>query len=564
MKYLRLLILPFIVAALLVSCGSSTPPVDPDVVTEEQVDNALEVVDLSAENATVNPNTQVRATVLPFGKNRMETIVSVDRSTGTVVLDKSLLTPTELEKLKPDTVIVGYNTKRAKRGFIRKITNVSDLGTQLVVTTIQGKLKDVFSGGGFRVQKRNAVNPKSKLILTDGQVLPMYSENSSSNTRGLIELPIEKRFCPINTDGDTSTKGDQICLTGSLKLDLDFDFSFDCEGFLCTNPYLDTHVTFTENATLKLEGGLTRTVTKEFPIGRAVLGSFTIPVVGVPLVFVVEVVVKLNLSGTVSAQLSYTLDQKLEITAGVELKDGKFDPYTKFDNDVSSSGIDVSLAAEATATLSGELSVLLYGITGPTLTAEAWAKLKFQIPGDPTWKLTAGLDWLLGVKLDLFGLVDASWEKKLTGIDWDVAESKNTRPVITVNAPVNEEEMTLVNELNSPILEAYKVDFRVKADDQQDGVNCCQLSWYVDDLFLESTLAGSGHDPTLLLPFASGKHNVKIVATDSDGATTTKRFNIRIKKCENSITNLITGNKVCILQAPFNPLPNPYQFPATW
>lgn len=563
MKHWRLLILGLIVTVL-VSCGSSIPTPDPDIVTEEQVDNALEVVDLSAENATINPNTQIRATVLPFGKNRMETIVSVDKSTGTVVLDKSLLTSTELEKLKPDTVIVGYNNKRAKRGFIRKITNVSDLGTQLAVTTTQGKLKDVFSGGGFRVQKRNAVNPKSKLILTDGQVLPMYSGNSSSNNRGLIELPVEKRFCPINTDGDTSTKGDQICLTGSLKLDLDFDFSFDCEGFLCTNPYLDTHVTFTENATLKLEGGLTRTVTKEFLIGKAVLGSFTIPVVGVPLVFVAEVVVKLNLSGTVSAQLSYTLDQKLEITAGVELKDGKFDPYTKFDNDISSSGIDVSLTAEAKATLSGELSVLLYGITGPTLTAEAWAKLKFQVPGDPTWKLTAGLDWFLGVKLDLFGLVDASWEKKLTGIDWDVAESKNTRPVIIVNAPVNEEEMTLVNELDSPILEAYKVDFRVKAEDQQDGVNCCQLSWYVDDLFLESTLAGSGHDPTLLLPFAHGRHNVKIVATDSDGATTTKRFNIRIKKCENSTTYSVTGNKVCILQAPFNPLPNPYQFPATW
>lgn len=563
MKWLRFLLIALLV--LMVSCGNTTPPpVDPpDVVTEEQIDQALTVVDLNPEDATLNPNTQVKANVLPFGKNRMDAIVSVDRSTGTVVLDKGLLSQNELEKLIPETILVGYNDKRAKRGFIRKITKVADLGTQLAVTTSQAKLKDVFSNGGFRVHRKTTVNASSKLVLTDGQVLPLQIKGSGDNTRGLVNLPVEKTFCPVNIDGDKNTKNDQICVTGTFDFDLGFDFSFDCSGILCTNPYLDTHLTFTETAKLTIEGELTRTVEKDYLLGKAVLGSFTIPVLGVPLVFVAEVELRVNLFGQVSAQLRYVANQKLEITAGVELKDGNFKPYTKFNNDITSSDVAVSVDASAKATLSGELSVLLYGITGPTLTAEAWAKLEAGFPRNPTWELTAGLDWFLGVKLDLFGLVDLSWDTRLTGLKWDVAEAKNTKPVIVVNEPVNEEEMTLPNELAGSIFEAYNVDFRVKSDDKQDGVNCCRLEWFVDDLYKGQTVAGSGHDPTWLVT-NSGRHNVRIVSYDSDGATTTKRFNILIHKCENVVTLVTTGKKSCILQAPFNPLPYPYPVPTTW
>jgi hypothetical protein len=562
MKLLRFF-LPALLA-LMVSCGTTTPtPVDPDVITEDQIDNALTVVDLNAEDATVNPNTQIKANVLPFGKNRMEAIVSVDRSTGTVILDKSLLTPTELEKIIPDTIVVGYNDKRAKRGFIRKIASVTDLGTQLAVTTLPGKLKDVFSNGGFRVHRKTTVNAASKLVLTDGQVLPLQVRGSSGNTRGLVNLPVEKTFCPVNVDGNKNTKNDQICVTGTFDFDLGFDFSFDCSGILCTNPYLDTHVTFTETAKLTIEGELTRTVEKDYLLGKAVLGSFTIPVLGIPLVFVAEVELRVNLFGQVSAKLRYVANQKLEITAGIELKDGNFKPYTKFDNDITSSDVEVSIDASAKATLSGELSVLLYGITGPTLTAEAWAKLEYGSSRSPSWELTAGLDWFLGVKLDLFGLVDLSWDTKLTGLKWDIAEAKNTKPIITVNEPVDEEEMTLPNELAGSIFQAYNVDFRVKSDDKQDGVNCCRLEWFIDDLYKGQTLAGSGHDPTWLVT-NSGRHNVKIISYDSDGATTTKRFNFVVNDCKNTVTLVATGKKSCILQAPFNPLPYPYPVPTTW
>jgi predicted small lipoprotein YifL len=472
MKVMRWLVVLALLAALAIGCGGTTPPPDPDEnpapITEEQIDAALTVVELEANAATVKPSTQIRNSVLPIGKNRLAAVVSVDRTTGTIVFDKSLLDSAALAKMVPDTILAGYHPQRAKRGFLRRVTSVTDAGTQLSVVTQPAKLKDVFAGGGFRVQRRNTVNAASKLILADGQVLPMKVQGSGANARGLVNLPIEKTFCPVNTDGNKNTKNDQLCITGSIDFDLGFDFSFDCEGILCTNPYLDTHVTFTESAKLKVEGQLSRTIDKNYLIGKATLGSFTIPVLSVPLVFVAQLEIRLLLNGTVSVGLKYVAEQNLEITAGVELKDGNFKPYTKFDNDVETSSVDVSIDATAKATLSGELSVLLYGITGPTLSAEAWAKLEAGFPRNPTWELTAGLDWFIGVKLDLFGLVNLDWDKRLTGLKWNIGEAKNTKPVVVLKNPVDEEEMTLPNELDPSILEAYYVDFDVKTEDNQD------------------------------------------------------------------------------------------------
>jgi hypothetical protein len=262
----------------------------------------------------------------------------------------------------------------------------------------------------------------------------------------------------------------------------------------------------------------------------------------------------------------------------VELKDGNFKPYTKFDNDVQTSSIDVTIDATAKATLEGEVSVLLYGITGPTLSAEVWAQLEAGFPRNPTWELTAGLDWFIGVKLDLFGLVNLEWDDRLGGLKWDIAEAANTKPIVTVHEPVDGEEMTLPNLFTplspfasriSVINETYEVPIRVKSEDAQDGRNCCTLKWYVDDVLKLTTQPGSGHDPTLTISRSTPntesekKHEIRIESTDSNGATSTKRFKIKIHKCENTVT-FVGGGKGCILQAPFNPLPYPYPLPTTW
>ncbi len=567
MKHLLILLIAVLALAACTSSPAVTPTPDPDtgslVTDPNAVDAALEVVDLDASAATVLPGTQVRATVLPFGKDRMDAIVSVDRTNGSVTLDKNLLSANELEKLKANTVVVGYASKRVKRGFIRKVTEVTDLGAQLLVKTVPANLKEVFSGGGFRVHRNNVVNKTSKLVTVDGQVIPLHSPRpggfgSRLNPQGLINFPIVKTICPVNVDGDKNTKNDQVCATGTFDLDLDFDLTFQCDGILCTNPYFDMHVTLTESAKFTVEGELTRTVEKTIPIGTAVLGSFPIMVAAIPVVFIAEVDVSLTLEGTVSAKLKYTANQELEISAGVELKDGTFKPYTNFDNSITKSEVDYELSASAKATLSGELAVLVYGLGGPTLTAEAWAKFDAAFPRNPLWEITAGLDWSLGVEMEVFGLINLDWKEKLAGLKWDVLFAKNTKPTVTVFEPVSGEELRLPRQTDSalsaqavaPSNDFYVVNFRSRAEDQEEGVNCCTVEWFVDDDLKKTTNAGNGHDGKFRV-FGEGEHTIKAVITDSNGSSRTKSFKVNIVSCGAGVTR--GGELVCPIQGLSNP-----------
>jgi hypothetical protein len=564
MKHLLRSFLLFAVIALLVACGSSqgtSEPIDnSSLVTDPTViDNALEVVDLQANDVTVQPGTQVKADVLPFNKTLIEAVVRVDRIDGSITFEKSLLSSAVLEKLTPGTVIVGTAHKRVKRGFLRRITEVNVLGAQLIVKTTAANLKDVFSSGGFRINRQNLLNKASKLVLADGQVLPMRSQDSSLNPRAVLGLPVTISFCPINTDGNQNTKNDQVCVTGSLDLDFGFDLTLQCEGFLCTSPYFDTHVTLTERANLTVEGGLTRSVTRTIPLGTVVLGSFAIPVAGIPVVFIAEADLFVTLDSQVSVSLKYIANQRLEFTAEVELDHGRFDPYTKFDNEINSSEVEVSIEANAKATLTGEVSVLVYGLGGPTVTIDAWARLIAGFPRNPTWEINAGLDLSLGVEMDVFGLINLEWKEKVMGTKWDVAEAVNSKPTLNVREPVDGQEIHLPITHHPTIGDVYFVDFNANTNDQQEGVNCCTVRVFEGSDLKGTTNPGSGH-MRLLIVENPGRHNFRVEVTDSFGAITTENFTIKLVSCGEGIA-LITGQRGCLIQGTLNPIAPPRLLP---
>ena len=94
------------------------------------------------------------------------------------------------------------------------------------------------------------------------------------------------------------------------------------------------------------------------------------------------------------------------------------------------------------------------------------------------------------------------------------------------------------------------MDFRVKAEDDEEGVNCCTVEWYVDDILKKTTQPGSGHDKSMIVRGA-GEHSVRVVITDSNGSTRTKNFKINIVSCGAGVTR--GGALACPIQGLANP-----------
>ncbi len=528
-----------ILALVLAACsGASTNPGSDDP------DQALPLFELPSSAVNVLPNTKVSDKVLLLSRARIEQVVlgiTTAPPVLTVIFDKNALSPTELAKLVPGNIIVAQGSLRNRRGLLRKITGVTEQGSQLQVETTQASLTEVFTEGGFRVRGRARLREASHLVTPSGHLEPLYHRPDLA-AQGLV-FPISINVCPVNLDNNKSTKNDQVCVTGSVDLDLDFDITLICQGVLCTDPYFDTNVTITESAKLTVEGQLTRSVNKTFQIGTVPLGSFAVFVAGIPLVFVAEVDFSVNLDGDVTVNLKYEADQELEFTAGVEFQDGRFDPYTELKNTTKTSNVTTSLEMSAKATLSGEASVLVYGIGGPTLTLDGWVKLKSAPTGDPVWELTAGLDLRLGVELEILGLINLDWNEKVLGARWEIDDQPNTKPSVILKYPVDGQTVHLPKQNTPTIGDFYLLEADAKTKDAQEGVNCCTVKWYIDDRFKTTTIAGSGHKANLV--FASpGTYTVKLEVTDSGNLTASKSYQVTIQECQ------VIGDFCAILRNP--------------
>jgi hypothetical protein len=526
MKIFRKAVLMATLLALVACTGGPPKPDsgDPDL--------ALPLFELPQSAVKVLPNTKVSDKVLPLSRARIEQVVlgiTISPPNLTIIFDKNALTPAELNKLVPGNIIVAQGSLRYRRGILRKIVNTVDKGSQLQVETTRATLAEVFTEGGFWVQGKARLRDASHLITPSGRLEPLYHQPDPA-AQGL-KFPVSINVCPVNLDNNKNTKNDQVCVTGSVDLDLDFDITLICEGFLCSKPYFDTNVSISQAAKLTVESELTRSVSKTFQIGTVPLGSFAINIVGIPLVFVAEIDFSVTLDGDVTVKLKYTADQELEYTAGVEFENGKFKPYDDMENTTKSSSVTTKLKMSAKATLSAEASVLVYGLGGPTLTVDGWVKLKTDPANDPTWTLTAGLDLKLGVELEILGLINLDWNGKVLGAKWEIDEEPNTKPTVILKYPVDGQTVHLPLQHTPTIGYFYSLEADAKTEDAQEGANCCTVKWYINNQHKANTIAGSGHKQLLLFT-SPGTYTVKLEVTDLANLTSTKTYDITIKECQ--------------------------------
>ncbi len=536
-------------------------PAAPNPIAAEDDPDTTTIIEAPQSDARVLAETVTTASAVAVDGTMLDAIVKVDRKTGTIVFDQTLLPAGASTKLIVGNILAGKAGRRARNGFLRKITAVKIENQQVIVGTTQAKLNEVFSAGGFRVKRHMKVSDAEYIILSNGQQQRL--SNARSTTRGLI-FPVNIDFCPVNLDNNKATKNDQVCVTGSVDLELDFDFVFQCHGILCTKPYLDTNVTITQTTNLTITGELAKTINKSLLIGVIPLPIITVPIVGIPLVFVPKIEITASLNGEVSVGFNYSANQVLAFTAGLELDDGKFDTYSSFTKDIKTTSALVNLAMNVEARIDAKASILVYGIGGPTATLGGFISFEAAFPRSPAWSLTAGLDVSIGLELSLFGLFSTSTDKEIFEKRWTVAEAVNEKPSIVIKAPLENETIELAQQtFSSGALAGQnyfiipKID--INTDDAEDGFGCCNVDWTING-DKTSTAAGGHKFTDYTIIGAAGLKTITATATDSSGKSTSKTWSFTIKACANPITNTITGLNSCPLVGQLTAQNNGFRF----
>ncbi len=311
----------------------------------------------------------------------------------------------ETQQLAPERIIVSAPTTEFPNGLLRKVTQITPDGDNLIATTEPASLTDALQSGALSIDRD--LGPED-LQSTKSTMKGVVLRRDSS---GLFNFDINSVLWDM--DNDPSTTNDQTKLVGSASIDLGI------EGELrIKNGELYT-MSFVAKETIDMNVTMSNTVSF-FNVDQDIV-IFSQPFqpivfsIGVfPVVITPVMEVKLNLSGNATASVSLSYSYTNELTAGVQYADNAWQPVNTISEQASSNNDDpFAYNISYRASLNPELSFLFYGLAGVSVAAGVYGEVIIDPAITDWWSLWAGFMGEVAVNADIFSdIIDTPdpWE----------------------------------------------------------------------------------------------------------------------------------------------------------
>ena len=115
--------------------------------------------------------------------------------------------------------------------------------------------------------------------------------------------------------------------------------------------------------------------------------------------------------------------------------DGEWSPVSEITSAHSFSPPTLFATARVAAYTGPQLSLLLYGVAGPYTQSQGYLELVADTVQVPWWQLFAGLRGQVGVRVEVFGHILASYEATLFDERWLLAEADGGFPASPTETP---------------------------------------------------------------------------------------------------------------------------------
>ncbi len=401
---------------------------------------------------TPNPNDlqvtpdKLLYTILPETVQLSSTVVQ--KISNVSAVDGSLTftgNPTELSSLEQGSILLAPASPQTPKGLLRIVKNKKLENGNLILETTVAPIQLAFSSMDIQISRRidDVGSAKASLQPQFTQTIPF--------SRGLL-----LDYVPYNADNNLDTKNDQMVVSGGLGVGMVFTFRLEFDwggktgiikevakclatgGLLCdvdkVIPELKTGLEFDTfaKASFGIEGAASLPFdTGERPICEdnkktcPPINLGTIPVG--PLVFDVGLDFTGQIDGDASSNIKLAAGMELGVRASLSAssKTGVDfvppTPYKKF----TPPTVSASLKGRAKVRVGPRLSVLLYGVIGPTVGAQFTGEVVADAALTPCWKLNLGVSASVGLRLRI------PWEKigfeeiaDTLGINLDLSKSK--------------------------------------------------------------------------------------------------------------------------------------------
>jgi len=318
------------------------------------------------------------------------------------ISDTGVFTFTEpspsLDVVEVGDVIVGDVSAAAPYGFLRKVTAVTDQSGQVILDTELATLEDAIQQGSLSLSKR--LTPADIQSATTVQGVTMLSTaRTSLEDSFFFEL---NDVVLYDKDRNYGTTWDQLKVNGSFELAPGFNFDLAVRDWTLQELEFVFDVQETTELQFQVEVDLV-SVELSYEIARLHLGTITVFVGAVPVVFLIEMPVYLRGDGSVSVGFTSRVTQQASVSAGLRYSGGNWAPVGNLSNSFSFDPPRLSAGMDFKGYIDPPLGLLLYGVTGPFAEVTPLLKLEADVFADPWWELYGGLDATVGVKIEVLG-----------------------------------------------------------------------------------------------------------------------------------------------------------------
>lgn len=464
-------------------------------------------------------------------------LVSFNQENGTLIFNRLA---GNLRNLAVGEIVASAPRINAPNGFLRRVTAIQNTNDGKVeVRTAKADVADLLDQADIEMtQPLSEAEAQRAMALERGQILYAAQQlGPSTQALGLIRRDIG----PVEL-----VEG--VTLSGFVRFTPSVVVQFRCGSGFCSSPFFLSKFVLNEYAEVRLNATLEKNLHKSLQIARVPLGTITAG----PLVFLIEVVFTVDVDGTLRVEFEVGAWQELELEAGVRYEDGAFHKINNITKNQSGIiGPTIEGSVDVKTGVYGALRLMLYGVAGVSAEAGPYVKFTAQYPQQPYWTMRYGLEGNLGVDIDLL-IFRKDWEVKLFDILLNTQEAPNSRPKFEEVGPkfVCDSGHAARNANNQVTLFAV-------TDDKEDGPGTGTIQWRRGTTLLGTTLQADRH--TLEVDLPNGTHTLTATLTDSQQATTTRQFEVRLaaNQCQfpNGIPTVrITGNSDETLPFPYSAL----------
>lgn len=312
----------------------------------------------------------------------------------------------ELAELNPGDVMVGDVSLVAPNGFLRKVTGVSTAGGQVVVNTTPATLEDAVQQGEFYVsQQLSPANVQSATLLPGVTLV----ERLESPDTFFVEI---NDVVLYDDDGNSNTPNDQIRANGSLGFAIDYEFNVRIEDWQLEKVSFVQHST--ETAELEIFSQIqVPIIEREKEIARFHLASVIVWVGFMPVYIAVDLPVVVGLNGDVHVGVTTSVTQELSASAGLLYENGGWSAVNQLDNDFQFNPPQLSAGLNLFAYSGVKLNLLVDGVIGPYVEADAGLELEADVFANPWWELYGRLKILVGFTFEILGHSLADYDEEV-------------------------------------------------------------------------------------------------------------------------------------------------------